>query len=168
MYTFPNRLPSLRKGDIEGVMGHLGGLYTIQRKSTWNPIKYSRMVFSCVHTSLSVITLPSPTTPFLHIPAISGPQLAQHQGTFRGKIKTSLKIIGEETVSGTFHLLEGEQRGPRQIPTFKRRTERAMVAIPSTPHSCYARQKNRPVPGNLDQVVLHSKEEWRFSWNLGL
>lgn len=159
MCTFPNRLPSLRKGDIEGVTGHLGGLYTIQRKSTCNPIKYSRMVFSCVHTSLSVITLPSPTTPFLHIPAISSPQLAQHQGTFRGKIKTSLKIIGEETVSGTFHLLEGERRGPRQIPAFKRRTERAMVAIPSTPHSCYARQKNRPVPGNLDQVVLHSKEE---------
>lgn len=168
MYTFPNRLPSLRKGDIEGVTGHLGGLYTIQRKSTCNPIKYSRMVFSCVHTSLSVITLPSPTTPFLHIPAISSPQLAQHQGTFRGKIKTSLKIIGEETVSGTFHLLEGERRGPRQIPAFKRRTERAMVAIPSTPHSCYARQKNRPVPGNLDQVVLHSKEEWRLNWNLGL
>lgn len=165
MYTFPNRLPSLRKGDIEGVMGHLGGLYTIQRKSTCNPIKYNTagwglpLYFSCVHTSLSVITLPSPTTPFLHIPAISSPQLAQHQGTFRGKIKTSLKIIGEETVSGTFHLLEGERRGPRQIPAFKRRTERAMVAIPSTPHSCYARQKNRPVPGNLDQVVLHSKEE---------
>lgn len=165
MYTFPNRLPSLRKGDIEGVTGHLGGLYTIQRKSTCNPIKYNTagwglpLYFSCVHTSLSVITLPSPTTPFLHIPAISSPQLAQHQGTFRGKIKTSLKIIGEETVSGTFHLLEGERRGPRQIPAFKRRTERAMVAIPSTPHSCYARQKNRPVPGNLDQVVLHSKEE---------